>query len=143
MQDTKLLHQKQSVSRKVLIKNLANNLKPGDILFLHGDMGAGKTYFTQEFCTFLDVSEEVTSPTFGITNVYNVKNKPYHILHSDLYRLDTLTLDLLPEIYNQDAISIIEWPDKIPSEIIQMLEGKITHLHIKAFEDEILIQDGV
>ena len=91
-------------------KELALKLKKGDVLALYGKLGAGKTFFTQQLCKFMGVSENVSSPSYVLMNEY-VGN--YVIRHLDLYRLDSAeeVLELgLHDLY-EDTITIIEWPE--------------------------------
>jgi len=91
-------------------KELALKLKKGDVLALYGKLGAGKTFFTQQLCKLMGVSENVSSPSYVLMNEY-VGN--YVIRHLDLYRLDSAeeVLELgLHDLY-EDTITIIEWPE--------------------------------
>ena len=106
--------------------NLSSELKKGDIFFLIGEMGVGKTTFVKYFINNLQrISKknltEVTSPTFNIMNEYNIGS--LLIKHCDLYRLkspDELEdLNLFDE--NDKAILLIEWPQiikKKPNSVI-------------------------
>ena len=91
-------------------KELAPKLKKGDVLALYGELGAGKTFFTQQLCKFLGVKENVSSPSYVLMNEY-LGN--FIIRHLDLYRLDSAEeiLELgLHDLY-EDSITIIEWPE--------------------------------
>ena len=99
-------------------KELAKNLKPGDIILLFGDLGAGKTTLTQGLCIGLGLNKQayVSSPTFTLMNQY----KGVHAInHIDLYRLDTISqieaLGIEENLFSED-ISIIEWSEKLFSE---------------------------
>jgi tRNA threonylcarbamoyladenosine biosynthesis protein TsaE len=96
-------------------KKLAKHLKPGDIILLFGDLGAGKTTLTQGLCIGLGLNKKayVSSPTFTLMNQY----KGIHsINHIDLYRLDTISqidaIGIEENIFSED-ISIIEWSEKL------------------------------
>ena len=96
-------------------KELAKHLKPGDIILLFGDLGAGKTTLTQGLCIGLGLNKQayVSSPTFTLMNQY----KGIHsINHIDLYRLDTISqveaLGIEENLFSED-ISIIEWSEKL------------------------------
>ena len=96
-------------------KELAKHLKPGDIILLFGDLGAGKTTLTQGLCIGLGLNKKayVSSPTFTLMNQY----KGIHAInHIDLYRLDTISqieaLGIEENIFSED-ISIIEWSEKL------------------------------
>ena len=65
---------------------LAEMAKPGDMFVLIGEMGAGKTFFAQQFGAALGVTEPITSPTFNLLHNYQGGRLPMH--HADLYRLE-------------------------------------------------------
>ena len=91
-----------------LAKEIAGNLKLGDVIALYGELGAGKTYFTQKLCKFLGVTENVSSPSYVLMNEYSGR---FPISHLDLYRIDAEEelLELgLPD-YLENKITIIEW----------------------------------
>ena len=95
--------------------DLAKYLKKSDIVFLIGDLGAGKTLFAQGICKGLGVKEEITSPTFNLLNIYQNIEQDLTVYHFDLYRLDRKEeLDNIGfnEYVYSDGISIIEWADK-------------------------------
>ncbi len=84
----------------------------GDVLVLTGDLGAGKTCFTQGLGAGLGVEGRITSPTFTLVSGYQGR-LPLH--HLDVYRLDDLgqTLDLdLPELL-EEGVTVIEWGERI------------------------------
>ena len=96
-------------------KELAKHLKPGDVILLFGDLGAGKTTLTQGLCIGLGLNKQayVTSPTFTLMNQYE---GIHTINHIDLYRLDTISqieaLGIEENLFSED-ISIIEWSEKL------------------------------
>lgn len=106
---------------------LAKDLKGGDIVLLHGDLGAGKTTITKGIAKGLGIDDDIVSPTFSIMNVYEgkrEKGKVESLVHIDTYRLEDE--DQLVEIGVEDylgrpgVVTIIEWPEKIEG----LLEGK-------------------
>jgi len=103
---------------KKFSKNLSKIISKGDIIFLYGEIGTGKTTFVRFFINHLESknkikNSDVLSPTFNIVYDYNVGNAK--ILHYDLYRLknynDISQLGMF-EI-SDDNITIIEWPELI------------------------------
>ncbi|CUS97414.1 tRNA (adenosine(37)-N6)-threonylcarbamoyltransferase complex ATPase subunit type 1 TsaE [Candidatus Kryptobacter tengchongensis] len=104
---------KSEVETIQLGKDFAKMLKAGDVVALYGELGSGKTKFIQGVCLGLNVKETVNSPSFIIMNKYEGDLIIYHF---DLYRINSL--DELIEIgfhefiYN-DAISLIEWAEKV------------------------------
>lgn len=94
-----------------LAQQIAPQLNAGDVLALSGELGAGKTFFTQCLCQELGVEESVTSPTFVILNEYFSGRIP--IFHFDLYRLkdEYEVLDLGIMDMMEDGITVIEWPE--------------------------------
>lgn len=84
---------------------------------LIGDLGAGKTHFSQGFAKGLGVTEHITSPTFTLMNAYETGREPFY--HFDLYRVDDS--EELPYIgfseYTNKGISLVEWADKFCDEM--------------------------
>lgn len=99
-------------------QKLAERSKPGDIITLTGDLGAGKTEFVKGFCDYFEVDEIVTSPTFTIINQYNGKfdGEDIIIYHIDLYRINSIKefeeIGFQECINSEGAIKLIEWPEK-------------------------------
>ena len=97
---------------------LAKKLKGGELLALSGNLGAGKTLFIQALAKALGVKEKITSPTFVLMKVYDIKHKHARkFVHVDCYRL-TGHEDLfgigLGDYLNYDTVIVaIEWADKI------------------------------
>lgn len=84
-----------------------------NVICLMGDLGAGKTTFTQKLCEYMGVKEDVVSPTFSIVNVYTVSGK--EVYHLDLYRIDEVSeLDEIgfDEIVHSGSPVIVEWADR-------------------------------
>jgi tRNA threonylcarbamoyladenosine biosynthesis protein TsaE len=93
-----------------LAGELAARLRPGDIVLVSGEVGAGKTTFVRGACRALGVSDPVTSPTFTIGHLYR-GNVP--VSHIDLFRLESLAGEdpgLLEEYLAPDVIAFVEWP---------------------------------
>lgn len=97
---------------------LARALKPGDVVALVGDLGAGKTYFIKGIAKGLSIPErEVVSPTYKFLNRYEGK---FALNHIDAYRFSSCAdaSDTIgDEIADKKAITVIEWADRI-SDII-------------------------
>ncbi len=104
--------------------DVASNLKPGDVICLGGDLGAGKTAFAKGLIKSLGVVDHVTSPTFTIVNEYDGKWPVYHF---DVYRINDVEemfeIGFEEYVYG-DGISIIEWADNI-KEILPLSHLKI------------------
>ena len=107
-----------------LAKNFSNYLKGGEIIFLYGEMGVGKTTFVKYLINQLLEKKnlqttEVTSPTFNLLNEYEIDN--LIIKHYDLFRLknesEIKNLDLFDQ--NQNTITLIEWPELIKKENVK------------------------
>jgi tRNA threonylcarbamoyladenosine biosynthesis protein TsaE len=99
---------------RAIASAVAGMARPGDLIVLAGQMGAGKTAFAQGFARALGVHEPVTSPTFTIVHTYETGSTTLH--HADLYRLEHTTevADLaLDELVDDDAIVIVEWGDVV------------------------------
>lgn len=97
-------------------RELAKSLKPGTLLTLSGELGAGKTTLVQGLAEGIGVPEGVTSPTFVIIIEHEGK---VPLLHLDAYRLESLCYDAIresgvPEFLDRDdAIKVVEWPQRI------------------------------
>lgn len=101
-------------------RDLAKKLRLGDTVALFGDLGAGKTTFTQGIFEGLGIKENATSPSFVIINEYKIPVRAQYfaplLYHIDLYRLDEITQieDLgIGDLINDNAITVIEWAEKM------------------------------
>src|SRR5437764_7665907 len=95
-----------------LAGRLAARLRAGDVVYVSGELGAGKTTFVRGACRALGVRGPVTSPTFTIGQLY--EGRDGEIAHVDLYRLPSLAAEdpaLLDDYLTPDRIGFVEWPD--------------------------------
>lgn len=95
-------------------KAFAQTLSAGDVVCLHGDLGAGKTHFTKGISTFFGVDEhEVNSPTFVLIQEYSGDIPVYHF---DAYRIESENEAKslgTQEYFYGEGVCIIEWPEKM------------------------------
>ena len=110
-----------------LAKKFQEKIKLGDVIFLHGEIGVGKTTFVRYLINhFQKINNleltEVTSPTFNILNEYKIND--IRINHYDLYRLKDLRelADLNLFGNNQNLITVIEWPEIIKAKPKNLIE---------------------
>lgn len=98
----------------LLGKRLGKNARPGQVFTLTGDLGVGKTVFTQGLANGLGIEEPVSSPTFTIVQVYEEGRLPFY--HFDVYRIgDVEEMDEVgfEDYIMGDGVSLIEWADLI------------------------------
>lgn len=93
---------------------IGKNVKKGDVLTLVGDLGVGKTVFTQGLAQGLAIEEQISSPTFTIVQVYDEGRLPFY--HFDVYRIGDISE--MDEIGYEDyvygeGVSLIEWANLI------------------------------
>lgn len=113
--------------------DLLERLKTGSIVVLVGEMGAGKTTFTQSVLQAMGIEDLEGSPTYSLINEYE---SPYFgkVYHMDLYRLNSLdeALDIgIEELLYQNVICFIEWPEKIK----ELLPDNTIWVYLRANED--------
>jgi tRNA threonylcarbamoyladenosine biosynthesis protein TsaE len=95
---------------EALGSELANDLLPGDVVLIEGELGTGKTTFVRGACRALGVRARVTSPTFTIGQRYPA---PVPVAHLDLFRVGNLDAEepgLLSDYLQPDTIAFVEWP---------------------------------
>lgn len=95
-------------------RKLGMNAKPGEIYTLNGDLGVGKTVFTQGVAAGLGILEHVNSPTFTIVQVYESGRLPFY--HFDVYRIgDVEEMDEIgyEDYFYGNGLCIVEWAERI------------------------------
>jgi len=103
---------------KKIAADFSKSLKKGDVVFLYGELGAGKTTFTKYVMEDLGYKGNVVSPTFVLERRYKTNN--FTVYHLDLYRINTADLSLLQFLNDKDenGVYFIEWPEIIEGIII-------------------------
>lgn len=107
-------------------RELGRLAKPGEIYTLDGDLGVGKTVFTQGMAEGLGITEHVNSPTFTIVQVYESGRLPFY--HFDVYRIgDIEEMDEIgyEDYFFGDGVCIVEWAELI-TELIPSTARRIT-----------------
>ena len=100
--------------------SLVKKLKGSEIIALEGDLGAGKTTLVKGLAKAFKIKKHITSPTFVLMKVYDIKHSALgiqHLVHIDCYRLDEVQelfyLGIEEHLNRTDTIVVIEWADKI------------------------------
>lgn len=105
---------------------LASWLRPGSVVALYGDLGAGKTVLSRGIARGLGIVEPVTSPTFTIVQEYRLADGNW-FFHLDMYRIDdartALAFGIEEYLFAPDAITAVEWPERIRP----LLHGAAAH----------------
>ena len=132
---------------KEIAKKLASKLENKDIVVLSGDLGSGKTKFTEGFLSYWGLQDEISSPTFTIVNEHNKDNT--NIYHLDVYRLEDKGefYAIGGTEYFSTGICVIEWGDLIedilPNNYIKIKFSKdenddsIRYLDFKAYGERL------
>lgn len=124
-------------------RKLGALLRPGDVVALVGDLGAGKTHFVKGIASAWGIETgSVSSPTFTIAQEYRGLDSDVALYHLDLYRLDSekeLLQAGIEEYVLGDGICVIEWPQKAESllpastHIVKIVHGKGNERHFSYF----------
>jgi len=132
---------------KRIAKKLASKLANKDIVVLSGDLGSGKTKFTEGFLSYWDLQDEISSPTFNIVNEHSQDNT--NIYHLDVYRLENKGefYAIGGTEYFSTGICVIEWgeliEDILPNNYIKISFSKdenddsIRYLNFKAYGERL------
>ncbi len=125
MSNTREIHNLDEM--KIFAEEVLKNLKT-NVLCLEGDLGSGKTTFTQQVASIFNIKENVTSPTFILQKKYNIVSNPWanlsqisQIIHMDMYRIEDVNelknLGFEQLLKDPKNLLIIEWPEKVQSAI--------------------------
>jgi tRNA threonylcarbamoyladenosine biosynthesis protein TsaE len=109
-------------------RRVAASIRPGDVVLLYGDLGAGKTAFVRGLARGLGASpDEVTSPTFTIIQEYQGGTTLYHV---DLYRVEPRDVDDLglDELISSGGIVAVEWAERWGNRPANVHEVRIEHV---------------
>ena len=133
---SKSLGETEKIAREFLAENISKNENSATVVGLYGDLGSGKTAFTQAVAKCLGVKEAVTSPTFVIEKIYKLDHQNFdHLIHIDSYRLksgdELLHLGWEEIAKNPKNLIFIEWPEKVA----EILPNDIKKIHF-TFVDE-------
>jgi len=109
-------------TQKIAQELASQFINQGGIILLSGNLGAGKTAFTQGFIKSYGINQKITSPTFLLVKQYQIPNSTSWIFHLDLYRLvepiDLITSGIQEILDTADKnIILIEWSEKIKSQL--------------------------
>ncbi len=127
---------------EALAASFAQGLRPGDVVLVSGDLGAGKTTFVRGACRALGVTGPVTSPTFTIARRYEDGRVP--VSHLDLYRLAGSAGEdpaLLEEEFGPGRVAFVEWPDAAAAGIDgARVVARVTLAHAGGDERDVTIE---
>ena len=126
----KVISKSAEETRKLAAK-IMEKLRPGDVVLLTGDLGAGKTTFVGGALASLGYNDHVISPTFNILKCY-FEVKP-NVFHIDAYRLEDQNIDIgLDEYIEGNGVTFIEWPKFIEP----LIPNKHLEISLKRISDE-------
>lgn len=130
MKTTIISHSEEDTLK--LAKKIASFSKKGDTIVLTGELGSGKTKFTEGFLSYYGLQDEISSPTFTIVNEYQTPKFP--IYHFDVYRLTDVSefYEIGGEEYFSKGICLIEWGEQIK----EALPPSFLHISFSRDEEE-------
>jgi len=134
MKSIRYISHNENETKKLAVQ-IASKLNIGDIIVLTGELGSGKTKFTEGFLTYFGLEDEISSPTFTIVNEYKKDN--INIYHFDVYRLEDSSefYAIGGDEYFENGICLVEWgeliQDALPNEYI-----KINFSRDESYENE-------
>lgn len=122
-------------------KEFASTLKPGHVVLLYGDLGAGKTSLAKGIASGLGITSDITSPTFTLMNTYNTSaNNIKTMVHIDTYRLkdehDLLEIGVEDYLGKPHTICLIEWPEKIEQLMRHVPKNQTTSITMEHLPEE-------
>ena len=126
-----------------LARELSKELKPGDVVCLEGDLGAGKTTFTQGLAAAMGVAGRVTSPTFCIVQEHRADEGDGLLVHMDLYRLsgeDDVEAIGWEDYLARGAVIVVEWPECAGS-LIPRNARHVVFRHLDGEENRLIAID--
>ena len=140
---SKSLSETEIIARDFLKKISLGIYNNALVVGLYGDLGSGKTTFTQAVAKIFDIKEDVTSPTFVIEKMYDINHGNFKkLVHIDAYRLDfakeLLALDWDRTLADPRNIIFIEWPERV-LEVLPANHAKINFKFLSENEREIEI----
>jgi tRNA threonylcarbamoyladenosine biosynthesis protein TsaE len=139
---------KNEAATDALGRCLAHQLVPGLIVYLIGDLGAGKTALTRALLHAAGVEGHVKSPTYTLAEPYEIQlaGQTVTVMHFDLYRMSSADEFIeagFRDVFNQSTICIVEWPEKgaevLPQpdvEVVLTVAGLGRHVELRALSDK-------
>ncbi|SDX53985.1 tRNA threonylcarbamoyladenosine biosynthesis protein TsaE [Marininema mesophilum] len=116
---------------RALASHIAISLQAGDVIALEGDLGAGKTTFSQGVARGLGIEAPIDSPTFTLIKEYDQGRLPF--IHMDVYRLEDGGEELgWEEYFYGNAVALVEWADRIKD----WLPERFIHIEIKRVDGD-------
>ncbi|MCX6702036.1 MAG: tRNA (adenosine(37)-N6)-threonylcarbamoyltransferase complex ATPase subunit type 1 TsaE [Candidatus Zambryskibacteria bacterium] len=140
---TNSLEQTQKIAND-FVSTLLPKQNGAVIVGLYGDLGAGKTTFTQHIAKIFGVEETVTSPTFVIEKIYELAGQNFtHLIHVDAYRIEKseelLHLGWHDIISDSHNLILIEWPERVADIMPEHIKVNLSHVFESSREIEITL----